>query len=92
MRCNAKDIVYAVYHFHPENKTVFREVEQYQDRIELYMDYEETLNQPYTHFETLFWVPDEFDSNHKPIYYDTAREGQQFINCCSREKISPLKF
>lgn len=67
MRCNAKDIVYAGYHFHPENKTVFREVLQYQDRVEIYMDYEETLNQPYTHFETLFWLPDEYDSNHEPI-------------------------
>mgnify|MGYP000364116345 CR=1 FL=1 len=47
-------IIYNVYYFHPELKRVYREV----GNTKVYMDYEDTMNLPYTFFQTMFFSPD----------------------------------
>ena len=50
-----KKIVYNVYYFHPHQERVYREI----GTTKIFMDYEETMNLPYTLFETMLFVPEE---------------------------------
>jgi len=83
-RSNSKAIVYNMYYFHPVKKLLYCEVGQFSRMIKVYMDYEETMNQPYTLFETFLFLPDEFDSPNRDVndigWYAVGLGGTEVIN------------
>ena len=74
------EIIINVYRFHPSDKVVYRE----HGTEKIYMDYDEVIKQDFTTFETLFFLPDEYDDDNCGVgdvgWYNVCVGGTGVIN------------